>query len=183
MTGLFVVVVAAGLASLTLAIVGRRHSGRVAPVLDCVMLAAMVDVHVSALGAVPAPLWSLLLVGCAIASAFTGRLRGSRHAGAAAAHLHSAGMLLGAVLVLLVGVAAPDATALAGPGASGIVHAHGAVPSSALVVAVAAAVAAYAVAVVWVVLRRPGRVEVARCLASLAGLLAMAAMVALPALN
>jgi len=63
------------------------------------------------------------------------------------------------------------------------VHAHGAVPSSALVVAVAGAVAAYSAAVMWVVLRRPGRVEAARCLASLAGLLAMAAMVALPALN
>ena len=98
---------------------------------------------------------SLLLVGCAIASAFTGRMRGTRHRGAADAHLHSAGMLLGAVLVLLVGAAVPDAAALAGPGASGIVHAHGAVPSSALVVAVAGAVAAYSAAVVWVVLRRP----------------------------
>jgi hypothetical protein len=183
---LFFVVIAAGASSVALAIAGRRHGGRSAPVLECVMLMAMVDTHLPTLGVVPVPLWSLLLVGCAIGGAFAARLRAGGRSHAAIAQLHAAGMLLAAVLLLLIGTASNHAARIAQPIASGVAHAHGHGDSSALpaMAFVGIAVIGYAAAVVTVLLRRrPDRVEAARCLSSLAGVAAMAVMAAAPALH
>lgn len=181
---LFFVIVAAGASSVALAIAGRRHGGRSAPVLECVMLLAMVDTHVPLLGIVPVPLWSLLLVGCAIGGAFAARLRIGARPHAAIAQLHAGGMLLAAVLLLLIGTASNHAARIAQPITSGVAHAHGdssALPAMAFV---GLAVIGYAAAVITVLLRRrPGRVEGARCLSSLAGVAAMAVMAATPALH
>ena len=181
---LFFVIVASGASSVALAIAGRRHGGRSAPVLECVMLLAMVDTHVPVFGVVPVPLWSLLLVGCAIGGAFAARLRAGSLPHAAIAQLHAAGMLLAAVLLLLIGTTSNHAAPIAQPIASGVAHAHGdssALPAMAFV---GLAVIGYAAAVITVLLRRrPGRVEGARCLSSLAGVAAMAVMAATPALH
>jgi hypothetical protein len=177
---LFFVVVCAGATSVALAITGRRHGGRSAPILECVMLLAMVDVHLPALGVVPVPLWSLLLVGCAIGGAFAARLRASGRPHAVIAQLHAAGMLLAAVLLLLIGTASDHAARIAQPIAS--THAHGDSPP--FMAFVALAVVAYAAAVIVVLSHRPpGRVEAARCLSSLAGVAAMALMATVPALH
>jgi hypothetical protein len=142
----------------------------------------MVDVHLPALGVVAPPLWSLLLVGCAIGGAFAARLRANGRPHAAIAQLHAAGMLLAAVLLLLIGTTSNHAGRIAQPIASGISHAHGLSSAVPLVVFVGLAVIVYAVAVVAVLFRRRlARVEAARCLSSLAGVVVMAAMAGMPA--
>ncbi|SMQ70864.1 hypothetical protein [Agreia sp. VKM Ac-1783] len=184
MNALVVVMIVAATASVVLSIVGRGHGGRIGPVFEGVMLLAMVDVHVPGLAVVPAPLWSVLLTACAIGGAFAGRLRAVPGARPAIVLRHSAGLLVAALLVLVAGTTSGRDSALAAPAASGIAHAHGALSSSFLVALVAVAVTGYAIGVVAVVLhRRPARVETARCFSSLLGLVAMAGMLAVPALQ
>jgi hypothetical protein len=178
MMELLVVTLACGATSTALAIVGRRTGGSAWPVAEMVMLAAMLDVHLPTLGLVPAPLWSLLLVGCAIGAALTDRMRHGRDRHSSGDHLHAVGMLLAAVLVLLVGASSGAAPA---QGVAATAHAHASAVPISVALITAVAVAAYAVgAIVMMALGRPARVEILRRSASLAGLVAMAAMVAMP---
>jgi len=177
------VTLACGAISAALAITGRRRGGPSWPVAEVVMLAAMLDVHLPTLGVVPAPLWSLLLMGCAIGAALSDRMRQGRAGHSSGDHLHAVGMLLGAVLVLLVGAASGSAPVgeVAGAAHAAVAHAHSAAVPISVTLVTAVAVAAYAVGViVMMVLRRPGRVELIRRIASLAGLVAMAAMTVMP---
>ncbi|SMH48807.1 hypothetical protein SAMN06295885_3124 [Rathayibacter oskolensis] len=165
MTALLVVMVLGATASLALGLAGWRRVGRGWLVAEAAMLAAMLDVHLAGLHLVPAPVWSLLLAGCALTAALLDRVRrGPRRHGADA--LHGVGMLLASVLVLVA-----DA-----PQASGAtLHAHGA----GLAVPLTAAVAAYAACAVGTTLRgRSAGIDTTRRLASLAGLVAMGAMAA-----
>ncbi|MBO0983563.1 hypothetical protein [Rathayibacter sp. SD072] len=164
MTALLVVVLLTALASLALGVAGRRRIGRTWLVAEVAMVAAMLDVHVPALHLVPAPLWSLLLAGCAVTAALVDRIRRSR--GTARRHatdaLHGVGMLLAAGLVLL------SAAPVASP------HAHG---HSSLALPLALGVAAYSVVAARTALAvRTDRLDTARRLASLAGIVAMGAM-------
>ncbi|QHC68263.1 hypothetical protein GSU68_17925 [Rathayibacter sp. VKM Ac-2759] len=163
MTALLVVMVAGASTSLALGLAGRRRVGRGWLVAEAAMLAAMLDVHLA--GLVPAPIWSLLLAGCALTAALLDRVRpGRRRHGADA--LHGVGMLLASVLVLVADAA---------PAAVSTPHAHGA----GLALPLTLAVGAYAVCAVGAALRgRPDGVDTARRLASLAGLVAMGAMAA-----
>ncbi|MCJ1703326.1 MULTISPECIES: hypothetical protein [unclassified Rathayibacter] len=167
---LLVVMLAGAASSLALGLAGWRGVGRGWLVAEAAMLAAMLDVHLPALHLLPAPLWSALLAGCALVAALVDRVRrgrGVRRHGADA--LHAVGMLLAAVLVLLAD-AAPTAGALAGAG-----HAHG----GGLALPLGAAVAVYATCTLRIALAgRPGRLDTARRLASLAALVAMGAMAA-----
>ena len=182
MNALMVVMIVAATASVVLSILGRSHGGRTGPVFECVMLLAMLDVHVPALGVVPAPLWCMLLTACAVGGAFVGRLRTAPGARPVIVLRHSAGMLVAALLVLVAGTTTDRDAPAEVATASGIAHAHGVASSSFLAVIVAVAVAAYAIGVIAVVLqRRPARVETARCFSSLLGLVAMAGMLAVPA--
>jgi hypothetical protein len=174
------ITLACGAISAALAITGRRACGPAWPVAEVVMFAAMLDVHLPALGVVPAPLWSLLLMGCAIGAALSDRMRQGRDGHSSGDHLHAAGMLLGAVLVLLVGAASgstPGTQEAATLTQAAVAHSHGAVVPVSVALVTAVAVGAYAAGVVvMVVLRRPARVEVVRRIASLAGLVTMAVM-------
>ena len=163
---LFAVMLAAAVVALVLGATGGRRVGRVVLVAEVVMLVAMIDVHVPALGIVPAPFWALLLGGCALGTAAVDRLRHRRRLGGD--HLHALGMLLGAVFVLLGGGHA-SASADIGSG-----HDHGA----ALLLPVGVAVAVHAGVVLWnIVGGRVPRVESVRRAASLVSVLAMGAMV------
>lgn len=166
MTVLFAVMLAAAVVALVLGVTGGRRVGRVALIAEVVMLVAMLDVHVPALGVVPAPFWALLLGGCAMGTAAVDRLR--RRTRPAGDHLHALGMLLGAVFVLLGG---GHAGASAGIDSG---HDHGAV----LLLPVGVAVAVHAGVVLWnVVGGRVSRVESVRRAASLVSVLAMGAMI------
>jgi hypothetical protein len=178
MTALTVVAVFCGAVSLALA-VSRRHSGgRAVPVAELVMLAAMLDLHLPPLGVLPAPVWSLLLMGCAIGVAFADRLRRARGTHSPGDHLHAGSMLLAAVLVMFLGAGPVDAQAV-----GSAAHAHAAASSGSVILLVGIVVAVYASAVVaLVVRRRPNRVETVRRFASLAALVAMAGMTAGPVL-
>jgi hypothetical protein len=179
MTALTAVAVFCGAVSLALA-VSRRHSGgRAVPVAELVMLAAMLDLHLPSLGVLPAPLWSLLLMGCAIGVAFADRVRRGRGAHSPGDHLHAASMLVAAVLVMFLGAGPDDARAL-----GSTAHAHGASSSVSVILLTGIVLAVYASAVVvLVVRRRPNRVETVRRFASLAALVAMAGMTAAPVLG
>lgn len=152
--------------ALVLGVVGVRRVGQVALVAEAVMLVAMVDVHVPALGLVPAPFWALLLGGCALGNALVDRLR--RASRPDADHLHALGMLLGAGFVLFGGAATHGSTT------AGAAHVHGAVVLLPLAVAVVLHAGVVARGVLG---RRLPRVEAARRSASLASVLAMGAMV------
>jgi hypothetical protein len=161
MTLLLAVVLAGAVAALVLGVAGGRRVGPVALVAEVVMLVAMLDVHVPALGVVPAPFWALLLGGCAMGTAVADRIR--RRARPGGDHLHALGMLLGAVFVLLAG----------GHAGVGTAHSH-----SAVLLPVGVAVAVHAGVVLWnVVGGRVPRVESVRRAASLVSVLAMGAMV------
>ncbi|WP_022907661.1 hypothetical protein [Curtobacterium sp. B18] len=163
MTVLIVVTLAGSLVALVLGVAGRRRAGWSVLVGETVMLAAMADVHVPTLGFVPAPFWAVLLGGCALVTALLDRLR--RPHRPQGDHLHALGMLLGAAFVLLGAVHAGDSAG----------HRHGTV----LLLPIAVAVAVHVGAVAWGVARRPpARVESARRIASLVGVLAMGAMTA-----
>ncbi|GAB2449748.1 uncharacterized membrane protein YoaK (UPF0700 family) [Conyzicola lurida] len=176
MTALTVVALFCGAVSLALA-VSRRHSGgRAVPVAELVMLAAMLDLHLPPLGMLPAPVWSLLLMGCAIGVAFADRVRRRRGTQSPGDDLHAASMLLAAVLVMFLGAGPGRAQAL-----GSVAHAHGAATSASVILITAIVVAAHGAAVVaLVVRRRPNRVETVRRFASLAALIAMAGMTAGP---
>lgn len=166
MTALLVVMVLGASASLALGLAGRRRVGRGWLLAEAAMLAAMLDVHLPALHLVPALLWSALLAGCALTAALLDRLRRAR---GAARHgsdaLHAVGMLLASVLILVTD-AAPT---------TGSEHAHG----GGLALPLALAVVVYAACALRAALAgRPGRLDTTRRLASLAGLVAMGAMVA-----
>ena len=161
MTVLLVVMLATAVVALVLGVTGGRRVGPVALVAEVVMLVAMLDVHLPALGVVPAPFWALLLGGCAMVTSAVDRLRRRRRPGGD--HLHALGMLLGAVFVLLAG----------GHGAADPGHSHVAV-----LLPVAVAVTVHTGVVLWnVVGGRVPRVESARRVASLVSVLAMGAMV------
>lgn len=161
MSILLVVMLTAASIALVLGLGGVRRVGPAALVAEGVMLAAMVDVHLPALGFVPAPFWALLLGGCALGTATADRLR--RSARPTSDHLHALGMLLGAVFVLL-----------GGSHDHGVGHEHG----GAVLLPVAVAVAVHVGAVVRDLARvRVPRAEAARRAASLVSVLAMGAMV------
>lgn len=152
--------------ALALGIAGRRRVGWVPLAGEGLMLVAMLDGHVGALGVVPAPFWALLLGGCAMTTALVDRLRQARgrHEGD---RLHALGMVLGAVFVLL-----GDASHHGGGGGA---HAH----AAALLGPVVVAVVVHAAAVVWTVTGdRATPRESARRLAALVSVLAMGAMAA-----
>ncbi|MBF4615547.1 hypothetical protein [Curtobacterium sp. VKM Ac-1376] len=158
---LLIVMLAASLVALVLGVAGGRRVGPVALVAEVVMLVAMLDVHVPALGVVPAPFWALLLGGCAMGTAVVDRLR--RHTRPGGDHLHALGMLLGAVFVLFGG----------GHAGAGTGHSH-----SAVLLPVGVAVAVHAgVVLSTVVGGRLPKWESLRRAASLASVLAMGAMV------
>ena len=167
MTALLAAMVAGATASLALGLAGWRRVGTGRLLAEAAMLAAMLDVHLPALHLLPAPLWSALLGGCALAAALHDRLRrgARRHAADA---LHAVGMLLASVLV----IAADAAPTASGP------HSH----SGGLAVPLGIAVAVYAVVVIRASLvesaARADRLDTTRRLASLAGLVAMGAMAA-----
>lgn len=167
MGALLVLMVAGAATSVLLGVAGRRGIGRGWIVAETAMLAAMLDVHVPALQVLPALVWSVLLAGCALTAALADRVSrgrpGRRHQADA---LHAVGMLLAAALVLVAPLpaASPEAA-----------HAHG----GGLALPLGVAVAAYAACTVHAALAgRPGRLDTTRRLASLTGIVAMGAMVA-----
>ncbi|MFS2028765.1 MULTISPECIES: hypothetical protein [unclassified Curtobacterium] len=163
MTVLIAVTLSGSLVALMLGAAGHRRVGWSALVGEVVMLAAMADVHLPALGLVPAPFWAVVLGGCAMVTALVDRVR--RPSRPQGDHLHALGMLLGAVFVLLGTVHADDAGG----------HHHG----GALLLPIAVAVAVHVGAVAWGVgRRRAARVDSVRRIASLVGVLAMGAMAA-----
>ncbi|MFJ3382200.1 hypothetical protein ACIPJ2_17515 [Curtobacterium sp. NPDC090217] len=160
---LIVVTLGGSLVALLLGVAGARRVGRTALLGEVVMLAAMADVHLPAMGFVPAPFWAVLLGGCAMVTALVDRVRRPRRP--QGDHLHALGMLLGAVFVVLGSAHAGGTTG----------HHHGA----ALLLPVAVAVAVHVGAVAWSVgRRRVARTESVRRIAALVGLLAMGAMAA-----
>jgi len=163
MTALLITTVLAAVVALGLGVAGVRRVGRVPLAAEVLMLVAMADVHVPALGIVSAPFWALLLGGCALGTALVDRVRRSGRPGGD--HLHALGMLLGAAFVLLGGVGVH--------GGSG--HGHGVVV---LVLPVGVAAVVHAGVVLRDVLgRRLPALESVRRLASLVSVLAMGAMV------
>jgi hypothetical protein len=166
MVPLLTVTVASALVALVLGVRGMRRVGRVPLVAEAVMLVAMVDVHLPALGVVPAPFWALLLGACALGTALVDRLH--RAARPDADHLHALGMLLGAAFVLLDGDGLHEAPIPGDP------HGHAVVALLPLAVAVLVHVG---IVVRDLTGRRLGRPEVLRRACSLVSVLAMGAMV------
>lgn len=168
MSVLLLVMLVGAAVALALGVRGRRRVGRVPLVAEGVMLVAMLDVHVPALGVVPAPFWALLLGGCAMGTAVLDRVQLQRRA-PGGDHLHALGMLLGSVFVLL---GSPGH--VGGAGAEGVPGGH---HHAVLLLPVAAAVLVHAGAVLWSVSgHRVPRAESARRVASLVSVLAMGAM-------
>jgi hypothetical protein len=183
---LVVVALACGGVSVLLAFARARDCGRATPVVESVMLAAMLDVHLAGLGFLPAPVWSLMLVACAIGTALLDRVRRHRGTDSSRDQLHAVGMLLGAVFLLFIGASAGHTHPGDGAGltAAASSHAHSALATSTIVAVAAVAVAAYGCCVGRaLVLRRPRRMESVRRLTSLGGLVAMAAMAAVPTIG
>jgi len=183
---LVVMALACGGVSVLLAFVRKRDCGRATPAVETVMLAGMLDVHLPALGIVPAPVWALMLMACAIATAFADRLRRHRGSDESRDHLHSVGMLLAAVFFLLVGSSSGHMHGVDDAGVTAVAasHVHGALGTSTIVVAASVAVAAYAYGVARALRRSPPRrMESVRRLTSLGGLVAMAAMAAAPTIG
>jgi hypothetical protein len=179
-TALVALALACGGVSVLLAILRARDCGRATPVVESIMLAGMLDVHLSSLGVIPAPAWSLMLVVCAIGTAMLDRLRRHRGGDSSRDQLHAVGMLLGAVFLLFLGASTGHAHT-GGATAAAASHGHGALATSTIVVVASVAVAAYGCCVGRaLLLRRPRRVESVRRLTSLGGLVAMAVMTAVP---
>lgn len=144
MTALVTLMLLAAAASLLLG-AGRRRLAALPLLGELVMLLAMLDTHLPALGLAPPLLWSALLALCALGTALVERMRrhvaGARHADSLPAdrphadRLHTVGMLIAAGFIA-AGTASSIATA---PGA----HAHGGLG---LQVPLLMALAVYAVA-------------------------------------
>lgn len=154
------------------------RGARMAPLAitgEAVMLAAMVDVCLVGSRLVSPVMWCAALLALAIAAAASARLRRSavgRGASGGASHDggHPLGMILGAGLLATMGAAGATGSAQA----TG--HAHGLSPT-AIIGVLAVLTLGYGVGVIVALRRRRmARVEVARRLASLSALLAMAAM-------
>jgi len=183
---LVVMALVCGGVSVLLAFVRVRDCGRATPVVESVMLAGMLDVHLSIFGFLPAPAWSLLLVVCAIGTALLDRVRRHRGTDSSRDQLHAVGMLLGAVFLLFIGASMGSAQSgdTEGVVAAATSHAHGALAASNIVVVASVAVAAYGCCVGRaLMLRRPRRIESVRRLTSLSALVAMAVMAIAPSIG
>jgi hypothetical protein len=171
MNALLALMVTFSVAAIALGLVGRRRIGSGALLGELVMVVAMLDVHSSGGGILATPIWASVLALCAITTACLDRVRRARSRVRTGDALHPIGMLLGATLLLFVG-AAP------GEGASGG-HVH-LVAAVDLVIVVLAGLLVYAVLVLRdAVLRHRRDSSLAREVAGLGALFAMAAMVAL----
>jgi len=166
MIALVTLMLLAATASLLLLGAGRRRLATLPLLGELVMLLAMLDTHLPALGLAPPLLWSALLALCALGTALVERMRrrvaGARHAD----RLHTVGMLIAAGFIA-AGAASSIAT---GPGA----HAHGGLGLQAPLLA---ALAVYAVAATAGIRgRATPRRERLRRAASAVALLAMGGM-------
>lgn len=185
MAVLTIAMLASGGVAVLLALACCRRLGLGLLATEVVMVAAMVDVHASFLPAVPPMLWAVLLTGCAIATALASRVRRSRSDATGSDLLHPVGLLLAAVLVVAVGAAGMAPVGASGVAAgvgvaagAGTMHHHGSVLAAPqLVVAVALALAVYAVHVARTTVALAGqRTEIVRRSASLACLVLMGVM-------